>query len=998
MKKSFRFLSILGLFFTAICTSFGQDAKPAISFFDEPKGYKTLGLDVGLSYQSSDVKSSFGGWGVGLTLEKNLAHQKGGAIDLGARGRLLYANSLGFNTSASKGIASNPAVNGTYNTSSNYTTEGSYFANYRTDQFELGLEAVLTLNRLRERTGVYATLFGGFGLDFFSTKIDQLDASGNKYNYKSLQNPTIADVKGLLDGKFETKADGFKDSLHNNFMPNIGFELGYHFSPRFMVVLGHKMTFTKTDLFDGQRWADNTTLTAKSDYHHYTNLQFKWILGERKRQVLDGDPPKITFLRPMQNPFNTYDNIETVRAEVLGVTFQEDVTLTVNGLQANFKFKNNELTSDVLLKKGENEIIVKGENQHGSNFKKLIINVLDKQRLPDPPINNNPTNGNNGNNSNNNNNNNTVQQPRVRFMNPASYSETDQNRQAIRVQVENVSNYQDVTLTINGRSYTDFRFSYGELSYDAPLTEGQNSIVVSGHNAAGSASDAITVNYRRQTPTVNYPVVRITSTSNPSENSYGGCSTTIEARVENVAGQRDITLTVNGRSTTDFSYNFSSKILRGTISLATGSNQIAIRARNDAGESSDRADVTCTQRQRNPPSVRISQPTNGSATDQKTIDVRATVSNITSKNEVAVYLNGFQTSDFSYYSFDKSVVARVNLNEGENNIRIRANNNDGSNEDIIRVTYRPKIISSPPRVTIAQPVNGTATKAQAIDLQANTVGIKDRNQVEVSLNSKGIQTFNFDPSTGIVTTRLNLDAGSNTIRVAVRNESGNDAATTTVTYSRPAENTTPRPPRVFIAKPADGSRVTEPVVTLEAQAENVQAGQRQVKVILNGVEMDAAMNVMRQIRQRLTLVEGVNTITVRAKTQDGADEKMVRVTYSKTVITPPSKDGGVIPSRNNPTPMDSPKPTIQNFNVTQPVTDPFDPKPLVSVVTATITKVQKASILFKVNGEDVTNFDFDDLTGQFRYSFPIKSGQSYTFLIRAANLDGDAEKTETVKF
>ena len=175
------------------------------------------------------------------------------------------------------------------------------------------------------------------------------------------------------------------------------------------------------------------------------------------------------------------------------------------------------------------------------------------------------------------------------------------------------------------------------------------------------------------------------------------------------------------------------------------------------------------------------------------------------------------------------------------------------------------------------------------------------------------------------------------------------------------------------------------------------AGSKDVKIILNGTEIGANMNVMRQIRQRLSLNQGINTITLRAINKDGTDEKTVRVTYGRKPPTPTGTDKN-LPTGDDRANTDSPLPTIQNFNVTQPVTDPFDPKPLVSVVTATITKTAKAYIIFKVNGEDVNSFEFDELTGQFRYSFGVQSGMSYTFYIRAYNIDGQAEKTETVKF
>ena len=119
MKKTFRLLTAFLLFLTTAIAAFGQNvsqnATPLLQHFNEPKGYLTLGLDLGLAYQSSDVKSAFGGWGIGVTLEKNLLHNAGGPIDFGVRGRLMYAKTLGFNTLPSTGVTNNPAVNGSYN-------------------------------------------------------------------------------------------------------------------------------------------------------------------------------------------------------------------------------------------------------------------------------------------------------------------------------------------------------------------------------------------------------------------------------------------------------------------------------------------------------------------------------------------------------------------------------------------------------------------------------------------------------------------------------------------------------------------------------------------------------------------------------------------------------------------------------------------------------------------------------------------------------------------
>lgn len=112
---------------------------------------------------------------------------------------------------------------------------------------ELGLEGVLTFNRLRERTGIVFSLFGGIGLDLYSTRTDQLTA-GQKYNYLTIspensKKTVLADLKDVRDGIYESPADGFTDnSLKAGLMPGAGFELGYQVAPRFVIGIGHKIT------------------------------------------------------------------------------------------------------------------------------------------------------------------------------------------------------------------------------------------------------------------------------------------------------------------------------------------------------------------------------------------------------------------------------------------------------------------------------------------------------------------------------------------------------------------------------------------------------------------------------------------------------------------------------------------------------------------------------------------------------------------------------------
>ena len=866
-----------------------ETTDPDAPRFSEPHGYQTLGFDIGWSYQTSDVRAAYGGWGIGLTYEKNIAHLTGGALDLGLRGRLMYANSKGFDKSATVGTRDNPLAI--------YKNDASFFANHLTNHGELAVEGVLTFNRLRERTGIYATLFGGIGIVGYDVKVNQLDDNGLKYNYKLLGDaPSVPELRSFYDNSFETRRLG-GDTLTVGFMPSIGGEIGFHVSSRFMIVLGHKWMFTRTDLFDGKEYINKTEKGVRNDWHHYTNIELKWILGEHKRRSeypQQPNPPRPTDYptpTPTPTPYPT-----------------------------------------------------------------------PKEQLPI-----------------------------VQFTSPSSNLETERERLSIRVRIQNVAGYDNVNLSVNGRDTRDFAFRNGELTADVPLNEGANSITVVGRNSVGSASDAITIILRRQRPVA--PTVQITSTGTPTSDSYGGCQTSYEARVNNVNSQNDISVTLNGRSITNFSFNNTSKILRGSLSLVTGSNRLIIAARNDIGTGQDERSMTCAERPRQAaPTVRISQPSNGQIFENNPVEIRAKVENVTNRNQIEVFLNGNRITDFVYYNYDKSVIARVPVNVGENQVRIVATNEAGSMEDATRFSLREKPRSYAPTVQILRPSNNSRVGETTVNVEAKVENVTDKNGIQVTINGAEDRSFTFDIYTKMVRTRANIRDGQNTITVFARNETGNAQASVTVTKRAiilpPPPSTTP--PTVQISSPANGSRTSEPTGNLSATVQNVV--QNQVRVLLNDQEVPFSLSG-RQVQAELAWQKGQNRITVRAVNDDGSAEKTISVTYTQAKRLPDIVElptgGGTLEQ----------EPTISNFNATQPVVDPFDPKPAVSIITATVGNVTNGNqIELYRDGAQQTNFTFDVATQQLRWSFEPRGGVSYTFNIVAKNGVGRASKTEVVKY
>jgi hypothetical protein len=162
------------------------------------------------------------------------------------------------------------------------------YANHKTNLAEVGMEGVFTLNQLREKTGIGLTLTGGVGLAWYKASIDQRDAAGlYDVKYESLdeggsRSYSSAQLDAFRDGKYETLADGFGGAGKFGIMPSIGFEFDYNLTPDLAIGLGHRMTFSGTDLLDGQQWTDANNLTGNNDILHYTSLGLKYTLGNKQ--------------------------------------------------------------------------------------------------------------------------------------------------------------------------------------------------------------------------------------------------------------------------------------------------------------------------------------------------------------------------------------------------------------------------------------------------------------------------------------------------------------------------------------------------------------------------------------------------------------------------------------------------------------------------------------------------------------------------------------------
>ncbi|MBK7410614.1 MAG: hypothetical protein IPJ40_22680 [Saprospirales bacterium] len=160
-----RLLPLLACLFFALTVS----AQSSVYNQLQP-GYLTFGINGGLSYQTSDVKARLNGYGLGLTLGKNLYYHPASPFTADIRARFLYARQYGLDGAPSYDIDRNIALNGALNLDYlNYPpsygiTDGFVFQNYRTTLGELAAEGVLTWNTNRLGPGLFSRSMAGWDL------------------------------------------------------------------------------------------------------------------------------------------------------------------------------------------------------------------------------------------------------------------------------------------------------------------------------------------------------------------------------------------------------------------------------------------------------------------------------------------------------------------------------------------------------------------------------------------------------------------------------------------------------------------------------------------------------------------------------------------------------------------------------------------------------------------------------------------------------------------
>ena len=751
---------------------------------------------------------------------------------------------------------------------------GYVYANHRTHVGELAGELLFSFNRLKENHNVHLGLYGGIGLDWSYTELDQAGEFGGQYNvlYESIDpSATTGSILNTLesgrDGIFETTADDQNSWGRLGFMPSVGFELGYWVHPRVLLYGGHRVTFSLDDYLDGQRFDNAGALTDDNDLYHYTNLGLRFVVEPGRSDLCD---PDIAFTRPRYSPFTTRRTNYRVEAELGCPTLTNaDIVATFNGrnfYDFSYSAEQDYFAAELPLQLGKNTFTVRANGPGGSDQQTMVIYREAEQTTPAPrptpnptPVPGNPTAPTQD------------RAPDVRFTRPDRTNSVADNRyQTVRATVRNVDRRSDIQFYVNGFAVTNFSFNANTDRFEAQieLRDGRNNLQLTATNSAGTDRDNATIELN--TCTERRPVISTLRLSDDGS---------ITARMTNVTDRNQIELQYNNRRVTSYDYNRSSGRLTARVDLRDGRNEVRLQVQNCAG-SDERTNRLDYDDCREPaPSVRIdSWSVAAQSPGQPVSDVgtlRATARNVADRQDIVLTLNGKRVTDFDYQPGSGRITALVKLTDGRNSIRVAVSNCAGSDDTERNFDYDGCTDLSPavmitslaiPSQSPGQPPSDRAT------LRAETSDVRRKSDITLRLNGQRTTDFDFNSSTGRITAIFKLRDGRNVAEIEVTNCAGTAEDENFIDFS---DCTEARPTARIVSLALPTQSPGQPVsdkATLRAETTGISR-KADITLRLNGqrtTDFDFNSSTGR-ITAIFKLSSGRNSVSVRVENCAGAD-------------------------------------------------------------------------------------------------------------------------------
>lgn len=666
--------------------------------------------------------------------------------------------------------------------------------------------------------------------------------------------------------------------------------------------------------------------------------------------------PVVTITSPSSNPFSTTSNNATVLANITNVTSSSQISVTVNGVAStNFIFNptTHILNTNSNLNPGANTFVISATNASGSDSKS--VTVMFAIAAPAPP-------------------------PLITFVNPAINPFTSTVAVLpINASVQHVTSVGQISVSTSSgiipTSGLSFNPATGQLSFNANLIAGANSITISATNVAGADSKGITVIYNQPVVAAPAPVVTIAT---PTVNPYNTVSNVenVNAIVLNVTSSAQITVALNGVNTTAFTYNTATKQLSFTAMLIPGANIVTISANNGSGSDSKSETIIYSAPAAVPaPVVSITVPNvNPFNTTSPTAAITATVLNVASASQIAVTFNGSPTSSFTYTMATKQLTMSPTLISGANILTITATTSSGSDSKSQTIIYSQPAATPAPIVTIVTPITSPYNTTLLTEtINASVLNVATSSQIMVTKAGVSVP-FTYNLATKQLSLSASLVPGANVYTITATTTAGSDSKSTTLIYTEPVA-TTPAPVVTITTPNINPYNTTTATAVVKSTVLNVTS-ETQITATNNGAAVPFTYSMMtKQLTMTTSLIAGGNIITISASTPSGSDSKSTTIIYTAPVTLGPP-----VVTFTNPAAGTSGGCTVPTFNV-----------------EATVTNITSISmVVIKVNGVVVSGATYTPSSMKVKLTAAMNMGAN-TVTITATNASGSDTKNAVIK-
>lgn len=707
-----------------------------------------------------------------------------------------------------------------------------------------------------------------------------------------------------------------------------------------------------------REFKDKTTLRIKvtnSVTEVSETLTFNCIPEEAPVQI-QGEKPEIIMLKPTENPFRTLECEVEVMAEILNIDNETQLSVRQNGvLLSPGEYAYN--PGSKILKMNRpiekyTRLEILASNEYGEDIENLRLQC-------EPPLYDRPDV--------------VLPKPFISMQsnitNPAFLKTCKAN---FNMNVFNVSNKGDITVTVNGKALNPSNYSYNSssrtLNINTPFSS-KAEFIITARNQGGITSYTQVVECVK-TPEVSKPTITLISPTT-STTTLEDCKARVEASITGIENKNGIVVKAGESRLPAYLYSFNVASKEFFIQKPfEGSVTYTIEAKNEAGSAMKSVTFNCVpkQEQTQPvvqkPLIKIVAPkTESFASKDCTERIYGNIEHIDKKSQATVLVNN-RPVDFSYNEITKRFSVDVSV-VGTTSVQIKALNEAGTATKSYVITCEAP--AEEPEVNILSPNDNphTVKDCRAVII-AQTRYVEDKAQLEVTKNGQLIH-FDFNEATGTVTINNEILEGTSNFEIVAKTEGGAAVATRLIKCEKPAP-VVPKPVVTFIT-PAENP-YTAIDCQLHLKASVLYAEKANINVSINGIptafEFDEANKFVLLKKE----FEGTATVKVTAKNTTGS------VQNERVVICKPKV----------------PKPLI---TILEPAISPFITENCKATVVATVLHVtDKSQIAVSNNGKEVP-FSFDPTNK--KVSTNIFDIDNSKIQIKAQNESGFAQKEQLLK-